>query len=139
LNVGARAVGAHVEDDVLERGSLSNLPMDTSTSSDRHVRNVNNEVTDLTEEVVLVCVPVTASIVSDLIRSALGDQDSRSTTLIRVRVDNRNTLESGGSLDSWESNGISDELSVVELNDRGRDGVSSRWDLEQVSDEFLRR
>jgi hypothetical protein len=46
--------------------------MDTSTSSDGHVRNINNKVTDLTVEVVLVCVPVTASIVSDLIRSALG-------------------------------------------------------------------
>ena len=58
----------------------------------------------------------------------LQGQYLRSTRLIRVRVDERNARESGRGLDGWDSHGIADELGIVQLHERSRDGVSSRWD-----------
>ena len=74
-NTKLLVVGAtthHFEANVLQAGGLGDLPVDTGSSSSRHGSDINDKVANLSVEVVLVCVPVTASIVSDLIRSALG-------------------------------------------------------------------
>lgn len=52
------SVGSHVEDDVLERSRLGNLPMNTGSGIGGLGRGVEDEVTDLAVEVVLVRVPV---------------------------------------------------------------------------------
>lgn len=59
----------HVEDQVLQRSCLRHLPMNTSGNQglvivgrgDGHLRQVKDEVPDLTEELVLVDVPVLAA------------------------------------------------------------------------------
>jgi hypothetical protein len=57
LSIGGSPISSHVENNVLKRGCLSHLPVDTGSNSNRHRSGINNEVTDLAEEVVLVCVP----------------------------------------------------------------------------------
>jgi hypothetical protein len=98
LSICCSSVGAHVEDNVLKRSSLSNLPMDTSASSDRHSRGVDDEVADLTEEIVLVRIPVDTSI------------------SIRITIDQSNASKASSSLDSWYRNGITNELGIVKLD-----------------------
>lgn len=58
------------------------------------------------------------------------DQYVRSATLIWVRVNQRDTRESGRTLDRGWGHGITDQLGVVELDDRRRDGVCSWRDWE---------
>lgn len=65
LSIGRSSISPHVEGDVLEGSSLSNLPMNTSTGSHRHGSKVEDEVPNLTIEVVLIGVPVPARTVSD--------------------------------------------------------------------------
>jgi hypothetical protein len=62
LRVGGSSIGSHVEDDILERSGLSNLPMNTGPSSKWHCSQVENKVSDLTEEVVLISVPVDSAL-----------------------------------------------------------------------------
>jgi hypothetical protein len=57
LGVGGSSIGTHIKYDVLKRSSLGNLPMNTSTDSDRHRSGVDDEVADLTVEIVLISVP----------------------------------------------------------------------------------
>jgi hypothetical protein len=68
LSVGSPSIRSHVEDDVLERCSLRNLPVNTSTGSYRHRSSVKNEVPDLAIEVVLVSVPVSSRVFSDQVQ-----------------------------------------------------------------------
>ena len=101
LSVGSSSVGAHVEDNVLEGSCLSDLPVDTGTCSNRHSRGVDDEVANLAEEVVLVRVPVYASI------------------SIRIAVNQSNASKASSSLDGWDRDGITNELGIVKL-DKGR-------------------
>lgn len=57
LCIGSSSIGTHVEDNVLERSSLGNLPVNTGSDSNRHRSGVDDEVADLAKEVVLVRVP----------------------------------------------------------------------------------
>ncbi|KAG9967048.1 glucan 1,3-beta-glucosidase, partial [Aureobasidium melanogenum] len=92
--LGSRARN-HVEDDVLERSCLSDLPMDTCTSCLRHASQ--GDVTNL------VCEHVCA------------------TAVIRIRVQNSHALETSSSLQSGHVERVSDELSVVQHDDGLRD------------------
>ena len=98
LSIGRPSVGSHVEDNVLKRSSLGNLPMDTSTSSDRHSCSIDDEVADLPEEVVLVRIPVNTSI------------------RIRITINQSNASKASGCLDCWDRDGITDELGIVKLD-----------------------
>jgi hypothetical protein len=59
LGIGGSSIGSHVEDNVLERSGLRDLPVDTCTNTDGHCSGIYDEVADLTEEVILVGIPVT--------------------------------------------------------------------------------
>jgi hypothetical protein len=71
----------HVEDDILQAGGLSDLPMNASASRHGKTSEVDDKIADLAVEVVLVGVPVDT------------------TSSIRVRVDDSNTLEVGAWLE----------------------------------------
>ena len=105
LLVGGR-LGVHVELDVLERSGLGNLPVNTGTSI-AHTSKIDLEVSDLTEEVVLVGPPVVASVI------------------IRIRVDDTNTLETSVGLDGGDGVEVTNEVSVVVRNDGSGNKVSS--------------
>ena len=87
--------------------------MNTGSSADRHRSSIDNEVTDLPEEVVLVSIPVDTSI---------G---------VWIGVDQRNASKPSRSLDCGNRNCIADELCVVELNKRGGDAVSSGREVDK--------
>jgi hypothetical protein len=53
LGICSSSISSHVENDVLQTSSLSNLPMNTSASADRHGSNVNDKVTNLSVEIIL--------------------------------------------------------------------------------------
>jgi hypothetical protein len=53
LGIGSSSIGSHVENDILQASSLSNLPMNASASGYWHSSGVNDEVANLPEEVVL--------------------------------------------------------------------------------------
>ena len=72
--------------------------MNTSASCRRHGSQVNDEVPNLTKEVVLVGIPVAAG------------------GVVRVRVNDSDTLESSRSLDSGDSVGVTNELGVIILD-----------------------
>ena len=57
LSIGGSSIGAHIEDDILERSGLGNLPMNSSSYTNRHSSSINDEVADLAEEIVLIRVP----------------------------------------------------------------------------------
>ncbi len=97
----------HLEADVLQTSSLSDLPMDPGTCRSRKACQVNDEVSDLTEEVVLVGVPICPGI---------G---------IRVGVNNCDAYKIGSSFEDGQADGISDELRVVQLNNRLADNVGT--------------
>ena len=75
--------------------------MYTSTRGHGHTGEIDNEVTYLSEEVVLID-PIICTI-------SVGD--------IRVRIDHGYALEARCCLDGWESEGVANELGIVELND----------------------
>ena len=53
LPVRLTAIGSHLKDDVLKAGSLGHLPMNTGPNIGWHLPEINDEVSDLSEEVVL--------------------------------------------------------------------------------------
>src|SRR4051794_22353797 len=53
----------HLKTDILKTCSLSNLPMNTSTSGHRNSSEINNKVADLAKEVILVGVPIISIII----------------------------------------------------------------------------
>lgn len=103
----------HVELDVLERGSLGNLPVNTSASSLRLSSEVNLEVANLAEEVVLVGVPVVASVV------------------VGVGVDDGNAGKVGSRLDGRNVDSITNKLSVVVLDDGLGNKVGTRGEVDK--------
>lgn len=109
----ARATFDHVEDDVLEARSLGDLPVDSSASGRRHSSQINDEVPNLTEEVVLIGVPIGTSI------------------LIWIRVNDGDSLEACCALDGWWRAGVTDKLGVIELDDWFADEVVAGWEVYQ--------
>lgn len=87
---------------------LSDLPVDTSTRACGHGGQINDKVADLAVEVVLVGVPV------------------GSPTRVGIRVNDCYALEGRICFEDWKIGGISDELSVVVLDDRSLDEICSR-------------
>jgi hypothetical protein len=53
LGIGCSPIASHVEHNILQTSSLSNLPMNTSASGDWHGSGVNDEIANLSEEVIL--------------------------------------------------------------------------------------
>ncbi len=53
LGIGSSAIASHIEHNILQTSSLSNLPMNTSASGDWHGSGVNYEIANLPEEVIL--------------------------------------------------------------------------------------
>lgn len=105
----------HVEDKVLQCACLRHLPVNARwdkwlimlIGGEWHVGHVEDEVANLTEELVLVNVPILAI--------ASGD--------VGVRVEQGNPNELVAALDGRRIDGITDELRVVELYDRTADLV----------------
>jgi len=85
--------------------------MDTSTNTNRHSSSINDEVSDLSEKVVLVGEPVDSSI------------------SIWVGIDESHSLEARGGLNSGKSDGISNKLGIVVLDDRSADNIGTRWEV----------
>lgn len=98
LSIGFTAALYHLETDVLKAASLRHLPMDASTRSLIHARQVDNKISNGPEEVVLVGIPVSAGI---------G---------VWIGIDHSNSLKRGGCFDDWHSQSIADELSIVILD-----------------------
>lgn len=113
LLVGITASLDHLKANVLQAGSLSNLPVDTGSGALRHSREIDNEVANRAEEVVLVGVPVGTVIV------------------VRVGVDNSNTLESRSGLQSGNIERITNHLGVVVLDDGLGDNIGTGWEVNQ--------
>lgn len=113
LLIGASTISAHVEDNILQTGSLCNLPVNTSTVSEWHGREINVEVSDLTEEVVLVGEPVD------------------STIFIWVGIDDSHASEVGSGLEGWNVESITDHVGVVVLLQRSADHVRPWWEVDE--------
>ena len=105
--LGSRT-GNHVEDDVLERGGLSDLPVNTGTSSLRHASKVNDKVTNLAEEVVLVSKPIV------------------SVGFVWVRVNDGHTDEVSSSLESRRVHSVTNHMGVVVLDKWSADEIRAR-------------
>lgn len=98
--------GRHVEDDVLNRGALGDLPVQAVICSRlRHVGHVEYKVTNLAPEIVLVLPPA----------HAIGK--------IWIRVEKGYAEEVGCTFDDRQVGGITDELSVVEHDQRSADDI----------------
>jgi hypothetical protein len=54
LRILSSSIASHIEYDILQTSSLSNLPMDTSPSCNWHSSGVKDEVANLSEKVVLI-------------------------------------------------------------------------------------
>lgn len=113
LLVGAPTISAHVEDDILQTGSLRNLPVNSSTVGEWHASKINVEVSDLTEKVVLVGKPID------------------STILIWVGINDSHASEVGSGLDGWNVESITDHVGVVVLLQWSADHVRSWWKVNQ--------
>lgn len=107
LLLGTSLALGHLKPEVLERGGLRNLPV--NTSGDLGGGDVDDKVADLAVEVVLIGEPVGAI--------ATGD--------IRIRINQAHALEAGRGLQCGQVGGITNELSVVILNDRLADDVGT--------------
>lgn len=112
----------HLENQVLQRARLRYLPVKPRrykglvvvVGGRRHLSEVKDEVANLTEELVLVDVPVLSVPSWD----------------IGVRVKQRNALELIAALNGRGIQCIANELSVVQLNDWAADLVSSRGEVD---------
>lgn len=92
--------------------TLGNLPMDSRANRRRHICKIDYEVANLPEEVVLIGIPICSSI------------------LVRVRVNDRDALKGGCRFNSRKANGISNELSIVQLDQRLADNVHPGWKVD---------
>ena len=107
LSVLGATILAHVEDDVLQARRLGNLPVETGAPVDGHLGEVDDEVANLTEEVVLVNPPVVTVV------------------LVGVGIDDSHALEAGSGLDRGRADGIANKLSVVKLDNGLADDVGT--------------
>ena len=82
--------------------------MYTGTSRRGQCSQINHEVPNLTEEVVLVGVPVVAVVV------------------IHVGIDDCDTLKRRCRLQHWRSDSITNKLRVIVLYDRSADDIGAR-------------
>ena len=73
---------------------------------------IDDKVSDLAKEIVLVGVPV-------------------AVIAVRVRVDNGNTSEAGRCFNCRKCNRIADKLGVIILDQRRADEVCSRWKVNE--------
>lgn len=110
---GTSSVSPHVEDNILKRSSLSDLPMNTSSNIHRHSCEIDNEIADLAEEIILVGVPID---------SPIG---------IWVWVEKSNTSEVWKSLDSGNRNCVANKLCVIELDNGFANPVCSRGEVDK--------
>jgi hypothetical protein len=108
LAILVATISSHVENNVLQTSCLCNLPMNTSADIHRHCGSINDEVSNLTEKVILIGIPIGAP------------------SSVWIRVDQSDTLEVGGSLDGWNGDSITHKLRVVKLDKRGADHISPR-------------
>lgn len=97
----------HLEDNVLKRGGLGNLPVDTGAGALGHTSEVDLEVANLAEEVVLVGVPVGAVVV------------------VGIDVDDSHTLKVGSGLEDGEIVHITNHVSVVVRKDGLGDDIGT--------------
>lgn len=109
----ARSALDHVEDDILQRGGLSDLPVNASALSQGNLSQIEDEVTDLAIKVVLVCVPVGASV------------------CVRVRIDEGNALEARCTTNCGRRDGIPNQLSEVVLDDGRGDHVCAGREIDK--------
>jgi hypothetical protein len=86
--------------------------MDTRSNSDRHSSRIDDEIADLSEEVVLISIPVDT------------------TSSVGIGVHQRNAHKASSSLDGGNRDCITDELCVVKLDERGGNTVSSRREVD---------
>ncbi|CAI6089739.1 unnamed protein product [Clonostachys chloroleuca] len=110
LGVVLAAVLNHEELDVLERGGLGNLPVDTSLGLGG---DVDLEVANLSEEVVLVGEPVVTGV------------------SVRVGVDDSHALEVGTGLEGGDIRKITNQVGVVVGNDGLGDNVGTRGEVDE--------
>ena len=104
LLVRLRGVLPHVKLNVLQRRGLGDLPVNARAPVGWLLGDVDDEVANLTEEVVLVGEPVVLPVV-------------------RVRVDNRHPLERRVGLEDGPVEGVTDELeSRCSSHSQGRSG-----------------
>ena len=82
--------------------------MNAGTRSSRHRSDVNDEVSDLAIEIVLIGIPV-------------------DTVRVWVGIDDGDTRELGRCFDRWDGNRIANKLRVIVLDDRRTDQIRSRW------------
>ena len=101
---------SHDEIDVLKRCSLCNLPMDARSSCG--LSKVHDKVADLSEEVVLVDVPVGAAI------------------LVWIAVEDCHALEVRGRLDGRLRDSVTNQLSVVVHDDWLADPICARGEVD---------
>ncbi len=87
--------------------------MNTSTATERHTGQVNNKVTNLAEEVVLIRKPVDSSI------------------LVRIGVNNSHAREAGSGLKSWGVDSIANHMSVIVLLQWRADHVNTWGEIYQ--------
>ena len=87
--------------------------MNPRTSTHGHGTKINHEVTNLAEKVVLVSVPVGTSV------------------FVWVRVDDSNTLETSRGFDGRDIDSITNELSVVILDNWLRDNIGTGREVDK--------
>lgn len=87
--------------------------MNASAYRSRHSGQVDDEVSDLSEEIILVGIPVGSCII------------------IGIRVDHCNTLERRRCLYGRNGNSVADELSIIHLYDRFADEIGSGGKVNQ--------
>ena len=107
LLILAAATLDHVEDNVLETSCLCHLPMYTSASTRWQTSKVDDEIPNLTIEVILIRVPICTF------------------WQVRIGVEDSDTLEVGQNFDRGQAGGVSNHLSVVVLNEWSRDHVGT--------------
>lgn len=105
---------SHVHDEIGQRSSLSDLPMNTCACCFGQPCDVQDKITDLSVEVVLISIPATAAL----------------TRIVDVRIKKCDTVEVSGSDDRRRINCVSNQLSVVVENDGRADNVSTRRNVD---------
>ncbi|CAG7827967.1 unnamed protein product, partial [Allacma fusca] len=107
-NTNVLTVGCHLEVEVDQGSGLGNLPMDTVGGEvGGTAGGVKVEITDLTEEVVLVGVPLVLS------------------TTVGIRVEHADSVKVGSHDEGWAVVGITNQLTEVVHDDGSGDQVLS--------------
>jgi len=106
--------GGHTEDDVQKRSGLCYLPVDTGGGLGRVGGcGINDKVSDLSVEVVLVGVPVATGV------------------SVRVGINNSHSSKVWQSRDRWWIDCVTNKLGHIILDDRARHSISSLREVDQ--------